>query len=59
MENFQRTGLSTNPNFAKINLNTLEFYNRDMELQKCPQLMIDDASWEIMQPQDMTITTLW
>lgn len=57
MQNFQRTGESTNPNYFKINLNTLDFYNHDMELQNCRQLMIDDMTWDIMQPQDITITT--
>ncbi|TLF27575.1 MAG: hypothetical protein FCO83_00840, partial [Spiroplasma sp. WSS] len=57
MENFQRIGRSTNPNFAKIDLNTLSFYNRDMELQNSLQLMIDDSNWDMMEAQDMTITT--
>ncbi|WP_342218935.1 alpha/beta hydrolase [Spiroplasma endosymbiont of Amphimallon solstitiale] len=57
MENFQRIGRSTNPNFDKIDLNTLSFYNRDMELQNSLQLMIDDSNWDMMEAQDMTITT--
>lgn len=57
MENFQRTGRIANPNFDKIDINTLNFYNRDMEIQNCPQLIINDINWQMMQPQDVTITT--
>jgi len=57
MEKIQTTGVSNDRNFAKINLNSLAFYNRDMELQNCPQLMIDDAQWQLMHPQDVTITS--
>lgn len=57
MEEFPRTGYATNKNFAKLEINTLDFYNRDMELQNCQQLMIDDLSWEMMQAEDISITT--
>ncbi len=57
MQKFQRTGRIENPNFEKIDLNSLYFYNRDMELQQAPQLIIDEASWSMMEPQDVTITT--
>ncbi|WP_342277045.1 alpha/beta hydrolase [Spiroplasma endosymbiont of Nebria brevicollis] len=57
MQKFQRTGRIENPNFEKIDLNSLNFYNRDMELQQAPQLTIDEASWTMMEPQDVTITT--
>lgn len=57
MQKFQRTGRIENPNFEKIDLNTLDFYNRDMELQKAMQLTIDEVSWSMMNAQDITITT--
>lgn len=57
IQKFQRTGRIENPNFEKIDLNSLDFYNRDMELQQAPQLIIDEASWSMMEPQDVTITT--
>lgn len=57
VQRFQRTGRIENPNFQKIDLNTLAFYNRDMELQYVPQLIIDETSWTMMEPQDITITT--
>lgn len=57
MQNFQRTGTIKHPQFNQVALNTLDFYNTAMLLQNSPKLVIDEAMWKLMNPQDVTITT--
>lgn len=58
LENIPTSGFSAKTNFDEIEINTLGFYNRDMELKKADhKLMISGAQWEKMNPEDIFIPT--
>lgn len=58
LQNFPKKGPVPYPGFEGIHFNSLEFYNRDMELKNAPkELLISAEEWSEINPENVTIST--
>lgn len=58
LENFPTAGPVNFPGYEGVDFNTLEFYNRDMEVKHAPKaLLISAEEWTKMKPENVAIPT--
>lgn len=58
LEYFPKSGIADDLKYPNIELNTLAYYNHDMELKKASKkLLISDKEWDKLKPEDIKITS--
>lgn len=58
LENIPKSGPVNFPGYEQVDFNTLEFYNRDMQVKHAPkELFISSEEWTSMKPENIAIPT--